>query len=399
MSALCNVPLCMDGRMLAPGGTGVSTYARALRSAQISINSGARVLEAMPQAGMSATARLIRVAHALSPVTRSTRVRDDTVLGHDVFRLAQVFFDIHRRPMTVRIPGPPGLMHWAYPVPLRIAGWHNVYTVHDVIPLSDPDLTPIASVRYRRVLAGLIDRAAAIVTVSEASRGQIAEHLGPLAIPLVNCAQPVEITTDVQPLPAGLETKRYLLVCGSVEPRKNIARLLAAYRASGSTLPLVVAGPAGWQAAHLERAMAETPNIVRLAEVSRGPMLALIRNARALLMPSLAEGFGLPVAEAMALGTAVLTSQRGALAETAAGAALLVDPESGPAIADGIRRLADDGLVANLETAGLARAAAFRATDFSARLDRLYAELVAEQPPHAYPSPAKNEELACGASQ
>ena len=301
--------------------------------------------------------------------------------------------------MTVRIPGPRGVMHWAYPVPLCIAGWHNVYTVHDVIPLSDPDLTPIASFRYHRMLAGLIDRAAAIVTESDASRRQIAEHLGPLAIPLVNCAQPVEIMTDVQSLPAGLENKRYLLVCGSVGPRKNIARLLAAYRASGSTFPLVVADPARWQTAHLKRAMAEAPNIVRLAEVSRGQMLALIQNARALLMPSLAEGFGLPVAEAMALGTAVLTSQRGALAETTAGAALLVDPESGPAIVDGIRRLADDGLVANLETAGLARAAAFRTADFSARLGRLYAELVAEQPPHAYPLPAKNEELACGASQ
>ena len=91
MSALCNVPLCMDGRMLAPGGTGVSTYARALRVAQITIDPAARVLEVTPQAAPPATERLIRVARALSPFISSTRAGHDTVLSQDVFRLAQVY--------------------------------------------------------------------------------------------------------------------------------------------------------------------------------------------------------------------------------------------------------------------------------------------------------------------
>jgi hypothetical protein len=91
----------------------------------------------------------------------------------DAFRLAQVYFDVHNRPLPVRVPGPPGIMHWTYPVPLVLLGWRNVYTVHDTIPLAHPELTPIDRKRYQRLLQQLGKFAASFITVSNAARDQI----------------------------------------------------------------------------------------------------------------------------------------------------------------------------------------------------------------------------------
>jgi glycosyltransferase involved in cell wall biosynthesis len=95
-------------------------------------------------------------------------------------------------------------------------------------------------------------------------------------------------------------------------------------------------------------------------------------------MPSLAEGFGLPVAEAMALGTPVIASDRGALAETAGNAALAVDPEDADALAAALRRIAlDDALRSALIAAGLRNAERFAPARFAERLTRAYAAVMA----------------------
>jgi glycosyltransferase involved in cell wall biosynthesis len=171
---------------------------------------------------------------------------------------------------------------------------------------------------------------------------------------------------------------RFLLVCGTVEKRKNIARLLDAYRQSGVEMSLVIAGPDGWGAEDLLRQIGSTPGVIRLPYLDRAAMRALIGHARTLIMPSLAEGFGLPVAEAMALGTPVVTSDRGALAETAGGAALAVDPEDIAGLATALRRLAsDDALYATFASAGLVNAARFTPARFAERLTRAYAMVMA----------------------
>jgi glycosyltransferase involved in cell wall biosynthesis len=266
-------------------------------------------------------------------------------------------------------------MHWTYPVPLRMAGWRNVYTIHDAIPLVRPDLSPIDAARHARLLARIAATADALVTVSAAAGAEIADALRLPADRIVDCSQPVTIGPTTDAPPGGLAAGGYLLLLGSVEPRKNVARLLAAYRRSGVRLPLVVAGPAGGL---LEADIAGTAGTRRLDYVDPADMPALIGSARALVMPSLAEGFGLPVAEAMALGTPVLTSAGGALAETAGGAALLVDPEDTAGIAAALHRIAgDDGLCAALSAAGLVNAARFTPDRFATRLAGLYAGLVA----------------------
>jgi len=381
--------LCMDARMLvSTGGTGVSSYAHQLLQAHAAIGPGHALLcdrILLDQPAPAPLGRAGRWLRALAPGARTARALavaggPEPLVAPDIFRVAQVYFDVHRRPLRVRLPGPPGIMHWTYPVPLAAIGWHNVYTVHDVIPLRRPDLTDIDGRRYRRMLMRLAECASRFIAVSETARDEIVRTIGCSQHFAVDCSLAVDATpADRAALPQGLVPDGFLLVCGTVEKRKNVARLLDAYRRSKAALPLVIAGPDGWGANEIVPVLAATPGAIRLSYLDRVAMRALIGHARALIMPSLAEGFGLPVAEAMALGTPVLTSNRGALAETAGGAALAVNPEDTARLGTALGRLAtDDGLCAQLAEAGRRNAARFTPARFAERLTRAYADVMAE---------------------
>lgn len=367
--------------MLAADATGVATYARALRAAHRALSPDPLLLSAgqasAPGSPATRGERWRRSLRATFPIGAHAQVTAAGFERHDLFRLGQAFFTLHGRLLPVRLSGPAGIMHWSYPVPLRVVGWRNLYTVHDAIPLTHPGLSPVAPARHRRLLDRIAASADTIVTVSRAAAGEIAAALVLPPERITDCSQPVAVEdTASQPLPGGLTAGRYLLVCGSVEPRKNVARIIAAYRASGVALPLVVAGPDGWRSDTLAAALAATPGLVRLPYQSREAMVALLARARALVMPSLVEGFGLPVAEAMVLGTPVVTSAGGALAETAGGAALLVDPLDTAAIAAAIVRIAsDDRLCEELARTGRESSRRFDPGAFAERLHVVYDQL------------------------
>ena len=370
-------PVCLDGRMLTDGGTGVATYARSLRRAQSTLSDNALVLSAATSNPVvDRMSRWLRAA-LISGAPVHACSRGDRFVAHDLFRRAQLHFRMRGTLLPVMVPGPPGIMHWTYPVPLRLVGWRNVYTVHDVIPLTHPHLTTIKPRRHGRVLARIVDSAARIVTVSDCARRDIlvATKCHPALV--VNCGQPVDVAPHAcrnDPAP----TRDDFLVCGSVDERKNVARLIEAYRASGVSRRLIIVGPPGRPA--LERMIAATPNVQRLPYLDRQNLIRLIGSARALLMPSLAEGFGLPIAEAMALDTPVLTSRGGATEETAGDAALLVDPLDVRAIASAIQRLAtDDELCAALVARGRTQAARFAPERFVDQLAGVYAAVFAER--------------------
>jgi glycosyltransferase involved in cell wall biosynthesis len=244
--------------------------------------------------------------------------------------------------------------------------------------LLHPQLTDIDGRRYRRLLKQLQRGAAGFIAVSQTARQEIIDTLRCPSSFVQDCGIAIDqITAESACLPPEIGPGPYLLVCGTVERRKNIDAILAAYRASGLATPIVLAGPDGFQANQFAADIANSPGVIRLPYLSRAAMLALITHARALVMPSLAEGFGMPVAEAMALGVPVVTSSVGALAETAGQAALLVDPYDVQAIAQALKRVATDAaLHLTLSRAGQENARRFTPERFVERLTEAYASVM-----------------------
>ncbi|WP_349656505.1 glycosyltransferase family 1 protein [Xanthomonas sp. 10-10] len=269
----------------------------------------------------------------------------------------------------------PALLHGCnYYLPSY--GGPSVATFHDISIYRWPECHRADRVRYmRKELALAVQRAQLIVTVSEFSRQEIAAHFAlPLerirAIPLAadpafRSHPPAELAAPLQAL--GLQADGYCLCVSTIEPRKNIDMLLTAYAAMPAAwrarYPLVIAGHSGWssEALHARMRNAEQAGWLRyLGYVPQDCLPALMAGARLFVFPSLYEGFGLPVLEAMASGTPVLCSSASALPEVAADAAMLFDPADPGALALALARGMDDAAWRDAaRQAGLQRAAQF----------------------------------------
>ena len=385
--------LCVDGR-LAGDGTGVHQYSNILLRVLQAGGANPLTLEfssPTPARRSSAgIARLRRWSGALRQHARPVGVPTETgpasrLIGGDLYREARAHFRVYDRLMPITVPGPPGVMHWTYPVPLYMHGWRNLYTVHDVIPLQGPGLSTISAKRHRRLLHRIIQQADRVLAVSETARADIVALTQCPADLVVNAYQAVDGPDGIDaPAPAGYESESYFLFCGRIESRKNLKRLVQAHRRSGTRRPLVIIGPVGRDGEHIRRMLAEVPNVHVLPFQGRAAVLGFIRHARALLFPSLAEGFGLPVVEAMTLGTPVMVSTIDTLKEVTGEAALTVDPFDVKTMGGVIAQLcSDDALCDHLGTLGLARSTTFSHNLYYERLLAIYTAAEAKQPRHA----------------
>jgi glycosyltransferase involved in cell wall biosynthesis len=261
-----------------------------------------------------------------------------------------------RRPLVERVAGPVDVAHATGFVPCATRA-PLVVTIHDLAWAHAPDRHTRQGHRVlRRSLDVTRDVAALVVTSSEASRDDLEAHgidAARLRVVPLGVDEPRATLADVAEvrLAYGLPP-RFVLFVGTLEPRKNLRRLAAAMARLDVATPLVVAGPTGWG-----DAVSGVDGDVRFLGFVPSPhKRALFAAADVFAYPSEFEGFGLPVLEAMAQGTPVVTSDGTSTEEVAGGAAVLVDPFDVDAIAGGIEdafRRADE-----LGTAGFRRAAA-----------------------------------------
>ena len=224
-----------------------------------------------------------------------------------------------------------------------------VVTVHDLAAVRFPELFTAWTRLYgRSLLARVLRGATRVLAVSEFTKQDVVETAGVPAdrVDVAYNAADTEVFTVDGPAAGG----DYVLAIGTLEPRKNLRRLVEA--TAGLGVELRIAGAQGWGGVEID-----APHATWVGRPSDEELAALLRGARCLVYPSLWEGFGIPVLEAMLCGTPVVTSRGSAMEEVAAGAAELVDPLDPDSIAEGIRRAL--GRRDELRAAGLERAQAF----------------------------------------
>jgi alpha-1,3-rhamnosyl/mannosyltransferase len=277
---------------------------------------------------------------------------------------------------------------WAVPAALRRAratlyhspyylmpyrpGVPTVLTIHDLIPLLFPHhSTAQARLLFRWAMALALRAARRVIAISEATRRDLLAHFRVPAAHVV--VAPEAADPSFRPRPAAeVETVRrkyglsgqYILYLGSNKPHKNLLHLVEAFsRLTPHTSHLVIAGV--WDPRYPEvrqraEALGLEERVCFLGPVAESDLPAVYSGATLFAFPSLYEGFGLPVLEAMACGAPVVCSNTSSLPEVAGDAALTFDPTSIDAIADALRRLLSDSeLRAELRTRGLHRAAQF----------------------------------------
>jgi glycosyltransferase involved in cell wall biosynthesis len=240
-------------------------------------------------------------------------------------------------------------------LPLR----RSIATFHDLFVMTGEYSTPEFRARFTEQARDAAARASAIIAVSEFTRGQVVRLLG------VDADRVRVVHHGIRPLayPRSVEREKVILNVGAIQTRKNIARLVEAFETLDGSWRLVLAGSFGYGSEEIRRRIAGSragSRIEVLGYIPAAELAGWYARAAVFAFPSLDEGFGMPVLEAMAAGTPVVTSTASALPEVAGDAALLVDPQDGDAIAGALHRLAEDAeLRADLERRGRARAAGF----------------------------------------
>lgn len=325
----------------------------------------------------------------LDRLPRFDRIASGAALFQSGFR----HFQRHGRLATIHMSNPPEIMHWTYPLPLRIEGSRNIYTIHDLVPFKMPYMTLDNKRLVHDITRACIDTADLICTVSAATADEVCTLFPAAREKTTTTFQTYDLDGDILPPDTdsralvsrmGLEPDGYFLFYGAIEPKKNVARLLEAHATLSGNTPLVIVTGRSWnnqtESTLLERVAGQHGRVILLEYLPRSILQSLIRHARAVTFPSLHEGFGLPILEAMRLGAPVLTSPSGALTEVAGGACLMVDPYDVAAIRSGLEQL--DGSTAlrrSLAAKGLDRASVFSPERYAQTMHNIYQRLLMDR--------------------
>ncbi|MGN8344018.1 glycosyltransferase family 4 protein [Pseudomonas sp. SMV71] len=337
--------IAFNARILQAPRTGIGHYVAELAMAltrepdvHLSLFHGWGWSSQLPQAAMPGYSRLGPLLRQVPGAYRARRW------------LEQKRFD-QRRSQVIDLYHEPSLWPLAFDGP-------TVMTLHDLTHLRYPETQPPARLReIERRLGHAVEQARLILTDSQFIADEVRQHFG-LPAERLRVA-PLGISARFHPrepeaidgvLKAhGLEAGRYLLCVGTLEPRKNLSLALRAHAALPESVrqafPLFIVGMSGWQQAQLnaELKSALADGHVCLAGYLPDEQVAqLLAGARALVFPSRYEGFGLPVLEAMASGTPVITTRCSAMPEVAGPAGNYCEPDDPQELREAMLRLIED---------------------------------------------------------
>jgi glycosyltransferase involved in cell wall biosynthesis len=345
--------IAVNAAIVGEQPTGLGLYALQLIRELDALGERLVVYTSRPEAVRAPRARVERVPAAVRP-ERGAR-------GH-LARLAWTQIGLRRRvarlrPRLLLNLMPEGLLHAALP---------QVTIIHDVLPLRSPEEYPRQQHYFRHYVPAVLRASRAVIVSSESTRRDLIGFYGlaPETLHVVLLGHdPARFAPPPRPPDDG---EPYALFVGNVMPHKNLLRLVDAFSQAvgGGPGRLVIRG---WGRAPHVRALRQridasgiTGRVDWRPYAADNELVALYQGARAVMLPSLYEGFGLTALEAMACGTPVIASNRSSLPEVVGDAAVSVDPEDTPAIAEAIRGLFTNGALARTHAArGLARAKLF----------------------------------------
>ena len=309
---------------------------------------------------------LTGIGYAVATLHDTLVRRDDVVLTDYVLSFrAQLAQGVHRLPL------PAAVAHraWAHTAHPRVDRWLDhaqvvhgtnyvvppshlptVVSVYDCWFLRHPDHAHPDVRRAGAVLRAAVARGAVVHTSSLATEGAVRALLPGAAVQTVHLGPlPLPAPAGTAPVPE-LVGRRFVLAVGTIERRKNIPRLVAAFGAVAASHPdvlLVLAGGAGDDSAAVQAAIdalgpASAPSVLRTGRIDDPTRSWLLHHARVLAYPSLDEGFGFPLLDAMQAGVPVVASTAGSIPEVAGPAALCCDPLDVEALADALVTALDD---------------------------------------------------------
>lgn len=331
---------------------------------------------------------------SLDQVVPDTQRLAGAELTHRAFNLPGCYDDANRifmrlrAPTRLRVPENLSVWHATCPMPIAVRGAKQITTIHDLIPLRLPHTTLDDKVFFYRTVRDAVRRSSLLLTVSEHTRRDLLEYfdVDPDKV-VVTHQPPLVMQEEIAPAHAKLvlskhrlQSRRYILFVGNIEPKKNLRRLIEAFAGIDTDLTLVVVGRKAWMweqeigpAETLLGAKRCALRFKLLDYVPREDLEVLYSRAAFMVFPSLYEGFGLPPLEAMHFGCPVISSNTSSLPEVCGDAAAYVDPYDVRDIrAKMVRLIESEPLRKSLSARGLERARLFSMESYQRRLLEAY---------------------------